>query len=131
MQGGLGMSKIVDLNSFANGAMAERFNQELQKVLDNIVDPNTDPKKARKVTLTVTINSNENRELANVSVKADSKLSPARNIETQLLMDYDSNGKVTGAELKSGVKGQTYLDPEGDVSDDKGNKIINLKQQSK
>lgn len=125
------MSKIVDLNSFANGAMAERFNQELQKVLDNIVDPNTDPKKARKVTLTVTINSNENRELANVSVKADSKLSPARNIETQLLMDYDSNGKVTGAELKSGVKGQTYLDPEGDVSDDKGNKIINLKQQSK
>jgi uncharacterized protein YuzE len=125
------MSKIVDLNSFANGAMAERFNQELQKVLDNIVDPNTDPKKSRRVTLTVTITSNENRELANVSVKADSKLSPARNIETQLLMDYDSNGKVTGAELKSGAKGQTYIDPEGDVSDDKGNKIINLKQQSK
>jgi uncharacterized protein YuzE len=125
------MPKIVDLNSFANGAMAERFNQELQKVLDNIVDPNTDPKKSRKVTLTVTITSNENRELANVSVKADSKLSPARNIETQLLMDYDSNGKVTGAELKSGAKGQTYIDPEGDVSDDKGNKIINLMQQSK
>lgn len=125
------MSNIVDLNSFANGAMAERFNRELQKVLDNIIDPNTDPKKARKVTLTVTIRSNENRELANVSVKADSKLSPARDIETQLLMDYDSNGKVTGAELKSGAKGQTYIDPEGDVSDDKGNKIINLKQQSK
>jgi uncharacterized protein YuzE len=125
------MPNIVDLNSFANGAMAERFNQELQKVLDNIVDPNTDPKKARKVTLTVTINSNENRELANVSVKADSKLLPAKNIETQLLMDYDSKGKVTGAELKSGSKGQTYIDPEGDVSDDKGNKIINLKQQSK
>jgi hypothetical protein len=46
-------------------------------------------------------------------------------------MDYDSNGKVTGAELKSGVKGQTFLDPEGDVADDKGNKIINLKSQSK
>jgi len=122
------MSKIVDLNNFAQGAMAERFNQELQKVLDNIVDPNTDPKKARKVTLTVTISSNENRELASVSVKADSKLSPARNIETQLLMDYDSNGKVTGAELKSGAKGQTFIDPEGDVSDDKGNKILNLRQ---
>jgi hypothetical protein len=123
--------KIVDLNSLANGAVAERFNQELQKVLDNIVDPNTDPKKARSVTLTVSIASNENRELANVSVKAVSKLAPAKNIETQIIMDYDNTGKVTGAELKSGIKGQTFLDQDGDVSDDKGNKIINLKQQSK
>lgn len=125
------MPKIVDLNSLANGAVAERFNQELQKVLDNIVDPNTDPKKARSVTLTVSIASNENRELANVSVKAVSKLAPAKNIETQIIMDYDNTGKVTGAELKSGIKGQTFLDQDGDVSDDKGNKIINLKQQSK
>jgi uncharacterized protein YuzE len=125
------MSKIVDLNDFADGAMAERFNQELQKVLDNIIDPNTDPKKVRKVTLTVSINSNDKRELANVSVQAKSTMSPAKNIETQLLMDYDSKGKVTGAELKSGARGQTYLDPEGDVADDVGNKIINLKQQSK
>lgn len=125
------MSKIVDLNNFADGAMAERFNQELQKVLDNVVDPNTDPKKVRKVTLIVSISSNEKRELANVSVQAKSTMSPARNIETQLIMDYDSKGKVTGAELKSGIRGQTYLDPEGDVADDIGNKIINLKQQSK
>ncbi|MEH7503264.1 replication terminator protein [Neobacillus drentensis] len=125
------MLKIVDLNNFADGAMAERFNQELQKVLDNIVDPNTDPKKVRKVTLTVSISSNDKRELANVSVQAKSTMSPAKNIETQLLMDYDSKGKVTGSELKSGARGQTYLDPEGDVADDVGNKIINLKQQSK
>lgn len=125
------MSKIVDLNSFANGAMAERLNQELQKVLDNVVDPNTDPKKVRKVTMVVSIASNENRELANVSVQVKSTMAPAKNIESQLIMDYDNNGKITGAELKSGVKGQTYIDPEGDVSDDTGNKIINLKQQSK
>jgi hypothetical protein len=125
------MSKIVDLNNFANGAMAERLNQELQKVLDNVADPNTDPKKVRKVTMTVSLSSNDNRELASVSVQVKSTLAPAKNIEAQLIMDYDVNGKVTGAELKSGTKGQTYIDPEGDVSDDVGNKIINLKQQSK
>lgn len=123
------MSKIVDLNSFANGAMAERFNQELQKVLDNIVDPNTDPKKVRKVTMTVSISSNENRELSDVSVQVKSTMAPAKNIEAKIIMDYDNKGKVTGAELKSGIKGQTYLDPEGDVSDDIGNKIIDLRQQ--
>jgi hypothetical protein len=123
------MPRIVDLNTFANGAMAERFNQELQKVLDNVVDPNTDPKKVRKVTMTVSISSNENRELSDVSVQVKSTLAPAKNIEAKIIMDYDSKGKVTGAELKSGAKGQTYIDSEGGVSDDVGNKIIDLRQQ--
>jgi hypothetical protein len=123
------MPNIVDLNTFANGAMAERFNQELQKVLDNVTDPNTDPKKVRKVTMIVSISSDDNRELSDVSVQVKSTLVPSKNIEAKILMDYDSRGKVTGAELKSGAKGQTYIDPDGGVSDDVGNKIIDLRQQ--
>lgn len=125
------MSQIIDLTQFADGAVAERFNQELIKVLENIADPNTDPKKVRKLTLTVSIAGNEKRDIATVGIQAKTALAPAKQIETQIIMDYDNRGRVTGAELKSGIKGQTYLDPEGDVSDDKGNKIINLKQQLK
>ncbi|KZR58340.1 hypothetical protein [Pseudobacillus badius] len=123
------MPQIVDLNCFADGAMAERFNQEVQKVLENITDPNTDPTKVRKVTLTINFNSNDKREVVNVSVQAKSTLTPAKNIDTQLLVDYDSKGKVTGAELKSGVKGQTYIDTEGDISTDSGEKIISFKNK--
>ncbi len=36
------MTSIVDLNAFADGALAEQFNAELYKVLENIADPNTD-----------------------------------------------------------------------------------------
>ncbi|GLY09576.1 replication terminator protein [Pseudobacillus badius] len=122
------MPQIVDLNSFADGAVAERFNQELQKVLENITDPNTDPTKIRKVTMTISLNSNDKREVVSVSVQAKSTLTPAKNIDTQLLVDYD-NGKVTGAELKSGVKGQTYIDTEGDISSDSGEKIISFKNK--
>ncbi|WML38678.1 replication terminator protein [Neobacillus sp. OS1-2] len=123
------MPNIVDLNTFANGALAERFNQELQKVMNNVVDPNTDPNKVRKVTMTVSISSDDNRELSDVSVQVKSTLVPAKNIQTKIIMDYDGQGKVTGAELKSGAKGQTFIDQEGGVSDDKGNKIIDLRQQ--
>ncbi|KFZ32144.1 replication terminator protein [Anoxybacillus flavithermus] len=118
---------IIDLNNFADGAVAERFNQELQKVLENIADPNTDPKKPRKVTLTVTLKADEKRDLAMVSVTAKSTLVPATPIETKLVMDYDSKGRITGAELKSGIKGQTYIDEDGEISDDQGNKIVVLK----
>ena len=62
------MRQIIDLNTFASGALAEKVNIELQKVLENISDPNTDHKKARKVTVTMTLKANERRNLANVLV---------------------------------------------------------------
>lgn len=120
------MAKIVDLNNFANGAMAERFNAELQKVLKNIADPNTDPKKKRKLTVTVTLEGNEERNLAGTSIQINSTLAPAKSIGTNIIMDYDSKGKITGAELKSGIKGQSYITEDGEVADDQG-KIISFK----
>lgn len=42
------MEKIT-LNNLANGALEERFNDVLANVLENIVGPNTDHKKARKI----------------------------------------------------------------------------------
>ncbi len=123
-------NKIIDLNSFAGGALSERLNTDLQKVLENIADPNTDGKKKRKLTLTITFNADESRDVVMTNVVSKLTLAPAHAIEAKLLMDLDGKGKVTGAELKSGVKGQTFIDEQGDVSDDQGNKIINLKQQS-
>ncbi|MEZ7173612.1 replication terminator protein [Sporosarcina sp. OR05] len=114
------MSMIIDLNNFASGAVAEKFNIELQKVLENIADPNTDSKKARKVTLVVTLKPNDKRNLANVSVEAKSSIAPPQPIGADLLIDMDKNGRVTGAELKSGIPGQMYVDDNGEVLDDKG-----------
>lgn len=119
----------VDLSNFANGAVAERFNIELQKVLENIADPNTDPKKARKLQLNITLKGNENRDVASVGVQAKSTLSPARDIETSIVLDVDSTGSVVGSELKSGIKGQTFIDDNGEVRDDKGNEIIEYQKR--
>lgn len=123
--------KIIDLNQFAEGAVAERVNQELNKVLENIADPNTDPSKKRKITVTITVKGDDKRDILDVDVTAKTALAPAKSIGSKLIMDFDNRGKVTGAELKSGIKGQTFIDDEGDVADDTGNKIINLKQQTK
>ncbi|WP_366160604.1 replication terminator protein [Bacillus infantis] len=122
------MTKIVDLNTFAGGSVQERVNLELQKVLANIADPNTDPKKVRKVTLTLSLAGDDQRNLAAVKVQAKTTLAPAKEIEAKIIMDLDSKGKVTGAELKSGVKGQTYIDHEGEIADDRGEKIISFKK---
>lgn len=122
------MTKIIDLNLFADGALAERANIELQKILENIADPNTDAKVKRKLTMTITLAADDKRDVVLTNVVAKSTLAPAKHIEAKLIMDLDRNGKVTGAELKSGIKGQTFVDMEtGEIQDDRGSKIISLR----
>lgn len=117
---------MIDLNQFAEGALAERFNEEVQKVLANIADPNTEPKKKRTVNITVSLySSDENRDVINAEVVAKSKLLPAKEVQTKLLMDADEHGNIIGRELHSGVKGQMFLDNDGDVAQDTGEKIEN------
>ncbi|PUB12599.1 replication terminator protein [Paenisporosarcina sp. OV554] len=114
------MKKIIDLNTFAGGALAEKVNIEMQKALENIADPNTDHKKARKVTVSITLKANERRNLANVIVDTKSTLVPAVGVESELIIDFTPEGDITGAELKSGIPGQAFISDDGEILDDKG-----------
>ena len=46
------MEVMIDLNTFADGALAERFHQEFERVMENMADLNT-IRKARKIVLTL------------------------------------------------------------------------------
>ena len=117
----------LNLAEMAQGAFMEQFGIELAKVLTNIKDPNTDPKKARKITLTATLKANEDREIATFEVQSKAALVPAKPLATTIIIDKDGDGKVVAAELKSGQKGQTFLDEDGEVKDDVGN-VIEISQ---
>lgn len=123
------MSKILDLNRVANGAFHERFNYELQKLLQNVADPNTDAEKKRKMQVTLTLEPDENREVAKITIDVKSTPVPRKSIGSTLLIDQDELGRATGAELKSGAKGQTYLDYDtGEILDDRGQNVVDLKK---
>lgn len=123
------MAQIIDMNTFADGALAERANIEIQRILENIHDPNTDASKVRKLTITISFKGDEKRDIVNTSIVSKATLAPAKQIESKLVLDTDSRGKVTGAELKSGIKGQTFINNEGNIADDTGN-VIDLKAKS-
>lgn len=122
--------KIIDLNTFADGAVSERFNLELQKVLENFADLNTDPTAKRQINLVVTLAGDEARDVILANVQAKTKLAPAKKLEAKIIMDYDEKGKITGSELKSGIKGQTYIDVEsGEIQEDNGSKVYSFRKQ--
>lgn len=122
---------IVNMDTFANGAVQERLNLELAKALENIADLNTDPKKARTVQLSIKITPAENRQTAAVDVTAKTTLAPAKAIPATIILDKDINGKPTAKELKSSIPGQTYINEKGQVATDTGEVIDEVEKKSK
>ncbi len=65
--------EMVTLFSLAGGGAAELFDSELQMVVENILDPNTDAKAPREVCLKVKIKPDDARRMGAVSISITSK----------------------------------------------------------
>lgn len=99
----------ISLDKFAGGALAERVNQAIQQVLENIKDPNTDHKVKRKVTVDITFVTDEEREMSQVTVLAKTKLAPKAPVKSVILIDTDMNGEVLGTEFRKQIPGQQVM----------------------
>jgi len=74
---------LPSLATIAGGAVAEAFEIELQKVLHNITDPNTDPHAKREINLKVVlVPIGEEREEIRVGIQCSSKCQSHKAIDT-------------------------------------------------
>lgn len=55
------MSELMNFNEIAMGALAEKLNMSLEEVVKNLLDPNTDFKKTRKLTITMKFKTDDTR----------------------------------------------------------------------
>ncbi|MGE5631600.1 MAG: hypothetical protein ACM3TR_10960 [Caulobacteraceae bacterium] len=110
------MDKLTIAN-IARGALVEQFEVELEKVLDNIVDPNTDPKKVRKIQINMEFKPNEKRNMAEIKCQTKSNLVPANTVETAITIGKGTDGTIAAAELDSEIFGQLKLGDEGNIEE--------------
>ncbi len=100
------------LCEIGRGAAVERFDLELQKVLDNIQDPNTDPKKARSVVLTFTITPDEDRGVGKYAIDAQAKLAPIKAHPGRVFLGRDQDGHgVASEEHPNQTEMDTIINP--------------------
>ena len=78
--------KFPSIETIANGAIKEAFDNELVKAGRNIADPNTNWKTARKIIVEVTLSPDETREIASVNIVCKSKLPEAKPVPTTLFI---------------------------------------------
>lgn len=103
----------LNLSELNDGAIQEKFDYEMEQVFENILDMNTNPTKKRQVTLIIDVAPDKDREMVTFSCKSKSKLVPREETETKVLFGRNRDtGYIEAAELKSGVRGQMFMDPD-------------------
>ncbi|QIB56049.1 hypothetical protein [Blautia producta] len=103
--------KHMDMEKFANGAFTSQINRELEKVTENIQDPNTDATAKRRITVVIEFKPNEARNFVTTGVQAKSTLAPALGAVTALNMGKDlKTGEVEAVEIGNQIPGQMSID---------------------
>ncbi len=98
-------AKEFDLSAFAGGAVSERIQDAIQRVYENIADPNTEVDKARKLTIELIFKpSKADREMVDVQVVAKTTLQPRKAISSTMVIAKDGNGTVMAQEWGKNVR---------------------------
>lgn len=103
------MKDATSILQMAKGAIQERVDYEMRRVVDNILDENTKATAKRKITLTVELIPDDERQKINVSVVAKSALAPTNPIATSLYIAGDARGEMVIAEMVPQVPGQMFM----------------------
>jgi hypothetical protein len=86
------MSEKVSIHNLGFGTVVELFDSEMTKVLENCLDFNTSARTKRKITLTMTITPDEDREVCDVEAAVELKLAARQPYPTQFLLGRDEDG---------------------------------------
>lgn len=106
--------QIKKLDELMDGALTERFNYEMERVLRNVFDRNTNPKLKRQINIVINITPNERRDAAEFKVDVKSKLAPPLAVAQTVMIYQDDDGNVTATEISNQIPGQ--VDMEGNIN---------------
>lgn len=93
------MTTKVSLASMSEGAAIERFDEALDEVLRNVLDPNTDARAKRSVTLKVTITPEADRSFGKVEIDCWPTLAKNQGIMTQVFIGRSRTGEIGAYEV--------------------------------
>ena len=115
----------LDLSQIGDGGLQEKVDKELEKVIANILDPNTEAKTARKLVITLTMKSDDTRQTVATAMEIKSTLAPQKAVATTILVGQEGD-QIYANELKSNMPGQIYFDDQATLRTDIGEPIEDI-----
>ena len=102
--------KHINIEQFSNGELTQQINREMEAVARNIADPNTEAKTTRKITVTITLKPNEQRDFITTSITTKSTLAPTLGAVTALAVGKNlKTGEIEVGEIGNQIPGQMNL----------------------
>lgn len=112
---------VLSLNELAGGALQEKANAAMQKVLENMQDPNTPWKNKRAINIKIAFVQNEGRDDTAVEVSVETKLAPVSPVVTRMAIGKDlRSGKTYAQEYGRQIRGQMSMEEYGIQTDTGG-----------
>ena len=103
--------KHIDLEQFAGGKLSVQLNKALEKITENVQDPNTDAQKVRKINVSISFRPNDERNFVATTVETKLSLAPELGATTALSMGRDlRTGEVEAVEIFNQIPGQMNVD---------------------
>lgn len=100
----------ISLETLAGGALAEKVDDAVRQVVENIQNPNTEAKIKRRICITIDFAPSKTRQLANTKISVTTKLAPTEAIDTQMFMGVDiRTGELGISEIGDQINGQMNL----------------------
>ena len=99
--------KHIHLEPFAGGKLSVQLNKALEKITENVQDPNTDAQKVRKINVSISLRPNDERNFVSTTVETKLSLAPELGATTALSMGRDlRTGEVEAIEIFNQIPGQ-------------------------
>lgn len=105
--------ETVNLENIGGGAAMELFDVEWRRVLKDIMDPNTDPKAERSITVKITVKPDENRDLGIIGISVKPKLAGTKEFLTKAFFGIEE-GKPEAREIEN--RQETLFDRKGRIA---------------
>lgn len=101
------MKQVNSILDFADGSVIKRINYEIQKILENVVHPNTD-EKPRKLTIEIQITPQNDRRTVSLKTTVKKVLRPTSSVQTQMVFQ-SMDGEMRSYEVTGIPDGQQDL----------------------
>ena len=88
------MSVELSLDSLGRDGLSEIFDEAVSEILGNILDPNTEPKKVRKLTVEVAFKPDENRSFPEVTYSVKKTLVGVRPATVTAMVTNGQDGET-------------------------------------
>ena len=117
--------KHINLEQFAGGKLSVQLNKALEKVTENIQDPNTDAQKVRKINVSISLRPDDERNFVSTTVETKLSIAPELGATTALSMGRDlRTGEVEAIEIFNQIPGQMSVNDVIDQEEDEPQKAF-------